>query len=227
MDMTGGKAIIVNCGVSNWYGAGSRRLAKSLNFVGWGGETIIYDGYYPENCPSHEDVPYYMKIAVFEEAIQRGFTHILWVDSSFWAVQNPGRMFDIISDQGYYFFSSGYNLAQSVNDTALQYVGLSRNEAEGVNEWASGCVGIRIDNPIGGALYNRWKELMDAGLSKGSRLHDNQSADPRFLFHRNDQSCLSLAAWELGISNNNGLDMVSYWGTGYNEKELIWFIGGL
>ena len=91
MDMTGGKAIIINCGVSNWYGAGSRRLAKSLNFVGWGGETIIYDGYYPENCPSHEDVPYYMKIAVFEEAIQRGFTHIFGLIRLFGRCKTPER----------------------------------------------------------------------------------------------------------------------------------------
>jgi hypothetical protein len=224
------KAVIINCGVNNWYGHGSRRLEKSLNFVGWAGEKIIYADEYPPNSHTHDDIPYYMKIAVFEEAIRRGFTHILFVDSSFWAVSNPMKMFDIISEQGYYFFSSGYNLAQSVNDTALNYVGLSRDEAETVNEWASGCLGFRMDNPMGSALYYRWKELMDAGLSRGSRLHDNQSSDPRFLFHRNDQSCLSLAAWELGLKNEKGLDMVSYWNNGnpgYNKDEIIWFIGGI
>lgn len=224
------KAVIVNCGVGGWYGHGSRRLANSLNFVGWAGSTIIYADEYPPNSYTHEDVPYYMKIAVIEEAIRQNFTHILFVDSSFWAVSNPMRMFDIISDQGYFFFSSGYNLAQSVNDVALNYVGLSRDEAESVNEWASGCVGFRLDNENGKKLYSRWKELMDAGLSRGSRLHDNQSADPRFLFHRNDQSCLSLAAWEFGLKNERGLDMVSYWNNGnpgYNKDEIIWFIGGI
>ena len=76
-------------------------------------------------------------------------------------------------------------------------------------------------------LYDKWKEYMDAGLSKGSRLHDNQSSDKRFLFHRQDQSCLSLAIWGLGLKNEKGLDMVSYKGTGYNENELIFFIGGI
>jgi len=221
------KAVIINCGVQNWYGHGSRRLAKSLNFVGWAGDTLIYADEYPPGSHVHEDVPYYMKIAAFEQAILMGYTHILWVDSSFYAVENPVKLFDIISDQGYYFFSSGYNLAQSVNDTALAAVGLSRDEAETVNEWASGCVGIRIDNPDGKALYERWKGLMDMGLSRGSRLHDNQSSDPRFKFHRQDQSCLSLAAWELKLSNTKGLDMVSYKGTGYNEKELIFLIESL
>lgn len=221
------KAVIINCGVGGWYGHGSRRLAKSLNFAGWAGSTIIYADEYPPNSYKHEEFPYYMKVAAFEEAIRQGFTYILWCDSSIFAVENPVKMFDIISEQGYWFFSSGYNLAQSANDAALSAVGLSRDEAETVNEWASGCFGVRLDNPDGLKLYNRWRELMDAGISKGSRLHDNQSQDKRFLFHRQDQTCLSLAIWELGLNNTKGLDMISYKNTNYNPKEIIFFIESL
>lgn len=224
------KAVIVNAGISGWYGLGSKRLLKSLNFVGWSGDTLIYADEYPPNSHNHNDVPYYMKIAALEEAISKGYTYLLWVDSSFWAVNNPMKMFDIINEQGYWFFSTGYNLAQSVNDYSLQFVGKTRDEAEQHNEWASGCVGFNLSNPDGKALYERWKYYMDAGLSKGSRLHDNQSADKRFLFHRNDQSCLNLAAWELGLTNKKGLDMVAYWNSGnpgYNKDEIIWFIGGI
>lgn len=221
------RAVIISVGIGGWYGQGVQRLERSLIFEGWGGNILTWKDDYPPDSHRHEDVPYYMKIAAFEEALRQGYTHILWVDASFWAVKRPDKMFDLINDQGYYFFSSGYNLAQSVNDTALEYVELSRDVAEGINEWASGCVGINFNNNDGKNLYNRWKQLMDAGLSKGSRLHDNQSADPRFLFHRQDQSCLSLAIWELGLKNTKGLDMVSYKGTGYNENDLIFFIGGL
>lgn len=218
------KAIIINCGIGHWYGHGSRRLAKSLNFVGWGGETLIYADEYPPYSHKHEDVPYYMKIAAFEQAIEKGFTHILWCDSSMWAVANPVKLFDIIDEQGYWFFSSGYNLAQSVNDHALAAVQLSRDEAEGVTEWASGLVGINLNNPNGKNLYTTWKEYMDLGLSRGSRNHDNQSQDPRFIHHRQDQSCLSLSAWKHGLRNDRGLDMVSYKNTGYNPEQIIFFI---
>lgn len=221
------RAIIINCGVNQWYGNGSRRLQKSLNFVGWAGQTLIYADEYPPNCHNHNDIPYYMKIATFEEAINRGFKYILWCDSSFWAVKNPAKIFDIINEQGYYFFSSGYNLAQSVNDRALAAVGLSRDNAEYVTEWASGCVGINLDNPNGKKLYERWKELMDAGLSIGGRNHDGGSEDPRFLHHRQDQSCLSLAAWELELRNEKGIDYVAYKNTGYKEEEVIFFIEGI
>ena len=221
------RAIIINCGINNWYPIGSRRLAKSLNFVGWAGASLIYDGFYPPNSHQHEEIPYYMKIATFEEAIRQGYTHILWCDSSMWAVNNPMKMFDIIEEQGYYFFSSGYNLAQSVNDNALAAVGMSRDEAEHEIEWASGLVGINMNNPNGKMLYETWKYYMDLGLSVGSRGHDNQSQDKRFLHHRQDQSCLSLAASKLKLKNEKGLDMVSYRGTGYKEKELIFFIESL
>lgn len=221
------KAVIINCGYGNWYGQGSRRLAKSLNFVGWAGQTIIYEDEYPPNCPLHEDVPYYMKIAAFEEAIRQGYTHILWCDSSMWAVENPVKMFDIIDEQGFWMFSSGYNMAQSANDYALAVAGLDRNDAENTIEWASGLVGVNLNNPDGKHLYETWKYYMDEGLSKGSRLHDNQSADPRFLFHRQDQTCLSLSAHKHQLKNTRGLDMVSYKNTGYNPQEIIFFIESL
>ncbi len=221
------KAVIINCGLGNWYPFGSERLARSLNFCGWGGHTLIHAGEEPKGNITHDDIPYYMKIATFEEAIELGYTHILWLDSSFWAVKNPMPMFDIINEQGYYFFSTGYNLAQSSNDNALRFANRTRDEAALQTEWASGCVGINLNNDNGRNLYNKWKYYMDNGVSRGSRLHDNQSQDERFLFHRNDQTALNLAIWDLELKNERGLDMVSYWGTGFNEKELIWFIGGL
>lgn len=226
MDLTSNRAVIISAGIGGWYPAGVRRLVRTLNFEGWGGEILTWTDY-PSGCPTHEDVPYYFKIACFEEAIRGGFTHILWVDASFFAVKNPMPMFDIINDQGYWFFSSGYNLAQSVNDTALKYVGRTRDEAEKQTEWASGCVGVNLENPDGKKLYERWKFYMDAGLSRGSRFHDNQSQDPRFLFHRQDQSCLSLAIWELGLRNNRVDDMVAYKGTDYNPDKIIFFIQSL
>ncbi len=226
MDLTGNKAAIISAGVGGWYPAGVRRLVRTLNFEGWGGAILAWEDY-PPNSHNHNDVPYYLKIAAFEEAIRQGFTHILWVDASFFAVKNPMPMFDIINDQGFWFFSSGYNLAQSANDNALQFVGKTRDEAEQQTEWASGCVGVNLENPDGRKLYDKWKFFMDSGISIGSRLHDNQSADPRFLFHRQDQTALNLAIWQLGLRNDRVDDMVAYKGTGFNEDKLIWFIQSL
>lgn len=225
MDLINNKPIIICAGVGGWYPVGAKRLESNLRFHGWPWVKIWTD--YPPNSIRHEDVPYYFKISAFEWALSEGYTHIMWCDSSFWPVKSPMPLFDFINDNGFYMFRSGFNLSQSVNDAALNYTGITRDEAEGIVEYASGCVGINFKNEQGKALYNKWKEYMDLGLSKGSRLHDRQSEDPRFLFHRQDQSCLSLAAHKLGLGNNLMLDSVSYYGTNYSSDDLIFFIQGM
>lgn len=227
MELTDAKICIICCGVGGWYGVGAKRLRRSLNEVGFAGDVITWEDQYPPNCPDHNDVPYYFKIAAFEYAFQKGYTHVLWCDASFWAVNDPMPIFDIINDQGYYMFSSGYNLAQTVNDKAVAALNLDRNELEATTEWATGCIGIYIDNPDGKNLYELWREYMNAGLSVGSRLHDNQSNDPRFLFHRQDQSCWSLACFHYEMRNEKGLDHVAYYGTGHHPEKIIFFIRGI
>lgn len=226
MDLTQTKPVIICAGIGGWYGKGVERLKRSLNFVGWPGDVMGWADVYPPSSHKHEEVPYYFKIAAFEWALYRQHTHVLWVDASFWAVKNPVPLFDIINEQGYYMFSSGYSLAQTVNDNALEKLGMSRDEVEPATEWASGCVGFNFENPNGRAIYALWKDYMDKKLSIGSRLHDNQSQDKRFLFHRQDQTCLSLAMYKLGLRNEKGLDFIAYRGTNFNPEQVLFFIEG-
>lgn len=227
MELTNAKICVICCGVGGWYGVGAKRLKRSLIEVGFAGDILTWEDQLPPNCPAHNDLPYYFKIAAFEWALFRQYTHILWCDASFWAVKDPMPIFDIINEQGYFMFSSGYNLAQTVNDNAVLKLELDRNNLETATEWATGCVGINFENPDGRNLYKLWKEYMDAGLSKGSRLHDNQSSDSRFLFHRQDQSCFSLACYQLQLRNEKGLDHVAYYATGHDPEKVIFFIRGI
>jgi hypothetical protein len=227
MELSKAKICIISCGVNGWYAKGVERLERSLNFVGFPGDIITWKDTYPPGSHPHEEVPYYFKIAAFEWALYRGYTHIVWCDSSFWSIRNPMPLFDLINDQGYYMFSTGYNLAQTTNDNTLFSLGLSRDEIEPHTEWATGCVGLNFENPTARNLYKLWKEYMDKGLSKGSRLHDGQSSDPRFLFHRQDQSMFGLACYQLKLRNERGLDYVTYYGTNYSPDEVIFFIQGL
>ena len=227
MELNNTSICIINAGIGNWYSVGSKRLRRSLNEVGFPGDIITWEDQYPPNCHQHNDVPYYFKIAAFEYALSRNYSHVLWCDSSFWAINDPMPIFDIINEQGYYMFSSGYSLCQTANDKSLAYFGYNRDDLIDTTEWATGCVGINFNNPDGKELYRLWKEYMDAGLSIGSRLHDNQSQDPRFLFHRQDQTCFSLACYKLGLKNERGIDHVAYYGTDHNPNELIFYIRGI
>lgn len=52
-------------------------------------------------------------------------------------------------------------------DNLLQYVGITRDEAEQIPETASGIVGINYNNPDGKKFFDYWEaELCDAGMLK-------------------------------------------------------------
>lgn len=226
MELQNARPVIVSAGIGGWYAKGVERLEKSLNFHGWPGDVITWKDEHPPGSLPHEANPYYFKIAAIRAVRNAGYTHALWVDASFWAIQNPIPLFDFVNSNGIYTFRSGYTSAQTINDAALQRLDINRNDLDQQPEYASGCVGFNFNNPKGNALFDRWSEYMDIGLSKGSRMHDGGSNDLRFLHHRQDQSCLSLAMYTLGYELNEP-DFVSYYGSGYDPSKCLFFINGL
>lgn len=227
MDLTTTKPCIISCGVNGWYKAGVERLERSLIFNGYAGDMIMFKGDYPPNCNPHEVNPYEFKIRAFEEAFNQGAKIVMWCDASFWAIQNPMKILDIIVDKGVFAFRSGYNCAQTCPDNLLAAIGISRDEAEQIPETATGIVGINIDNPDGQKVFGIWKELCEAGLFKNDRAHNlNDSSDPRFLHGRQDQSAFSMALYKAGVSFLYQ-DYVAYYNTNYNPEKCIFFIGGL
>lgn len=229
MELQRTKPVIICAGLGAWYPQGVGRLERSLNYHGWAGDLLTWKDIPPPASRPHEEYPYYFKIAAFEWALYRGYTHILWLDASFWAIQNPMPLFDAFNAHGFYMFRSGYSLAQTVNDFTLEALQLSRDQLVESPEYASGCVGLNFENPDARHLYGHWKNYMDQGLSRGGRSHDNGSTDPRFLHHRQDQSCLSLAMYKLKLSIDDP-DYVAYYrqdGTGYNKDKCLFFINGI
>jgi hypothetical protein len=226
MDLNNTRPIILSCGNGQWFAKGVERLERSLNFVGSPIPWHTWKNEYPPNSPSHEQFPYAFKISAIDWAIEAGYTHILWVDASFWAVKSPMTIFDIIDEQGFYCFRTGYNLGQTISDSVLATLRLTRDQVADANEWAGGFLGFRMDNPDGARLYRLWKSYVESGLSKGSRNHDGQSSDPRFLHFRQDQSCFSLAMYQLGLTNKYSTEAVAYWPQ-HNPEEVIFFLQGI
>ena len=223
-------AVIVSTGIHSWYRKGLDRLENSLVHHGFAGKTLFYKDEYPPNSPRHEDNPYAFKIFEFEEAINRGHNVILHLDSSFWCIKNPHSLFDLIADKGVIGFRTGYNMAQTSSDAALEWAGFTRDEAEQLPEIASGMVGLRMDNPDGKKVFELWKEGMELGLFKTNRLHDiNDSADPRMIHARQDQTIYALAIHKCGLHIDD-YDYVAYYNSGnagYNPEKCVFFIGGL
>jgi hypothetical protein len=229
LDLTTNKACIISCGIEGHYGVGVDRLARSLNFVGWGGHTMFWKDY-PKGCPPHVgEYQYAFKVWAFEEAFAAGYTVVLWADASLYAVQNPMPIFDYVNEHGLFFFKSGYSLAQTATDNLLNTEKVNRDELINVSEFATGLVGINIENPKGKEFFKRWKYAMEWGLFGGNRVHDlADSGDPRFLFSRQDQSCASMVLHKMGIKTaGEDRDWVAYYSTKHNPERVIFFIQGL
>lgn len=220
-------------GVGGWYPKGIQRLRKSLKDVGYTGDTIFWEGVYPPNSRGHEADPYGFKIHAFEFARKKGYTKILWCDASIWAIKNPNKFFEYITTHGYYTFKTGYNVAQSCSDKALRLAGKTRDEAQQMAEAASGFIGIDFENFIGEMLFHEWLYNYSIGIFHGSRLHDGQSSDPRFLFHRQDQSGWSLAVNRYKANINDSGDWVAYkshdeyFQNQINHETLTFLINGM
>jgi len=223
--MDSNKTCIISYGVGGWYNRGQFRLERSLIYHGYAGEIISHTTH-PYNWPMHSENPYAFKIYAFEEALMQSYTHIVWLDSSVYAINDVMRLFDYINDNGIFAFRTGYNCAQSCNDRILQHCGITRDEAENIIEYATGCVGLNFNNPDARNLFGRWSEHMHAGMFKGSRLHDNQSEDKRFLFHRQDQSAFSLSLHQQQIIMPHYQDIISYYPNKISDEQ-IFFIKGL
>ncbi len=230
MDLQGVKPCIINCSVGGWYPAGSDRLKNSLIHHGFPGDILIWRNEYPPNCPTHEESPYSMKVYAFREAFRRGYTHVMWLDCSMWNIKNCMPIFDIINEFGVFGFRSGYNCAQTAPDNLLQYVGITRDEAEQIPETASGIVGINYNNPDGKKVFDYWAELCDAGMFKNDRVHNpNESSDSRYLHGRQDQIGYALSIYKAGL-NFDYQDYVAYYNNGkpgYNPDKCMFFIESL
>lgn len=228
--MTGTKPVFICSAIGGWYAAGLDRLKRSLIFNGSSADFLFFRDEYPPNSPSHNDNPYAFKVYGFREAIKRGYKVMIHLDASFWAIKNPDPIFDIVNEHGVFAFRSGYNCAQTCPDNLLAAAGVSRDEAEKLPEIATGIVGLNIDNPDGGLVFSTWERFCSEGLFKNSRTHNPlESADPRYVHGRQDQSSFSIAVHTANVKFDY-VDFVAYYNNGkpgYNPDKCYFFIGGI
>lgn len=217
------KTVVINAAWKGWYSKGQKRLVESLKDTGYSGDILTWNGEIINNShdPRH---PYTMKAAAWVEAIKKGYTHILWLDCSVYAVKNIDSLFELIDEEGMYFWKSGWNLAQSAADSDLAWAGITRDEAEYLHECASGIVGMNIYAPKMSTIIDLFLLANKAGVCSTSRLHSGQSNDPRFRFARQDQTAMSLAFHKAGFTNDQMYEQniySSFFQKAYNESVYL------
>lgn len=194
------------------------RLSESLrnnfdgDFLGFIGEASI-------GAPKHEDNPYAFKIYAFQKAIEAGYTQILWLDSSCFAIKNVQPIFDEMENNGYIMQEAGHYAGNWANDRCLKYFGVTRDMAmEMLCYGNAGFLGLNFEYPTPRIFFDRWSESMKAGIFQGAWTNEDnsESEDERCRGHRHDMACGSIIANQLGMVYKSGNEWLQYAGL-YDE----------
>lgn len=213
------KACVINAALGGWYFKGQKRLVDTLRHHGFSHDILTWCEEWPNNNYD-KNCPYSVKAAAFEEAINKGYEVILWLDCSVWPVKPIEPLFDLINEQGYYFWSSGYNCAQVCSDDCLKYFGVDRDKAETFGDCSTSMFGVNISNPQAKEFISNWIQAAKDKVFHGSREHDNQSADPRFMFHRQDQAVASVLIGKMGLKIHEPGEWSSYYPNDLDKVTL-------
>jgi len=98
---------------------------------------------------------------------------------------------------------------------------VDRDEAEGMPDCSTSMFGVNLNNPLAQTFIDKFLEAAEYGGFEGSREHDNQSKDPRFLFHRQDQACASIILNKLGMKMYEPGIYSSYYEPKMNDSVIF------
>lgn len=214
----GESRVIVGAGIGRHY---RQRLRSTVNHCevycpeAW---KLWYDTL-PDGCPPHEQSQYAFKICAIQRCIDAGFRYILWMDSSFAAVDSIEPLWKLIEEHGWFVPRQGdAQLGTWTSDIALNIYGITRDEAMDIPLVYSGLVGLDMKNPTAVAIWNLWVFMFSKGAFNGPHYNEDQmnnsirgwepvgskwkgwcSDDPRCLGHRHDESALAFALNRLGL----------------------------
>jgi hypothetical protein len=190
--------VFLSAGIGQWYSSGVDRLRGTLIDKKWPGDIRLFKDEWPDEGFSRE-VVYNVKPAAFTWALKEGYTTIVWGDASITAERSMDVFLTEINEKGYWIGQSGYNAAQTCNDASLAYFNVTRDQAEKIPDCATGLFGVDLNFPWAREFLETWIQSARDGAFAGSRFHDGQSGDPRFAFHRQDQSAATLILGKMGL----------------------------
>lgn len=196
----------------NYYKA-MERLQDSLagnfttgDFFGFRDEESI-------GAPSHFDSPYGFKIYAIEHVIELGYTSILWLDSSVYAIKPIDHLFDIIEKEGYLMQEAGAYVGEWTNDRTLDYFDLSRDKAMTMTMYGNaGLLGLDLTSETAQSFFNSWAIAERNKLFEGqwNNYKQTESKDPRCRGHRHDMAVGSIIANRLDMKYKPGNEILQY-----------------
>lgn len=151
----------------NYY-KGLTRLAESLrgnfsgDFLGFMGEASV-------GAPKHSDVPYGFKTWAFKHAFSLGYSQVIWLDSSVYAIKSVDHLFDLISRDGYVAQEAGHMVNDWCDEKTYDYFGATDETFEEYTMYGNaGFLGLDITQITAERFFRQWHYASCNGAFKGS-----------------------------------------------------------
>ena len=171
---------VINVGINGHY------APIKMNNEGTDIDLMLWTDCLPFGSKTHEESPYGFKVHAIQEAIKRGYTSILWLDSPAHAVKKDiSPIFEKIEKEGYYAMSHVDPLENWVKMSSIQSLNLKPHDLNGQNLPSGSCYGFDLANEDIADLFYEFECEERDGMFKSERISENG-------WHRHDEAVLAL-----------------------------------
>jgi hypothetical protein len=159
------------------------------------------------HSPTHSDNPYAFKVHCIETVRKKGFSVIVWSDCINRLEKPLTEIFQETSEKGVYLQGDEHASGLFANDTALNYFGISRDDAMKIEAVYACLMIFDFRHPITSVFFDRWKKASEDGIFIGrwDNLNTTESLDSRCRGHRHDQTCAEIISHQLQIPRSTAL----------------------
>lgn len=134
---------------------------------------------------SHSEMPYQFKIALIEEAREKGYDRIVWLDSSMIIKKDITELF---GDKGISVFHNlGHPLYKYISDKAVELLNINEEDLESIPQIWGGALLFDFTNDNAVNVFEKIKNH-----SVNGSFNEGKSNREGFIAHRHDQAIMSV-----------------------------------
>lgn len=181
-----------------------KKLQKSIETHCPEANVFVFHEFSEIGSPTHSQNPYAFKVYAIQHVRSLGYDVIFWCDSVIRMVRPITSLISKVREQGVYLQADGHKVGTWANDRALEYFGVSRDDAMNLSAIYACILAFDFAHPKTQEFFAKWKRACDDGIFRGSWKNTNhsESTDDRCEGHRHDQTCAELIAHTTGIRLN-------------------------
>jgi hypothetical protein len=226
--------------IGNHYPRLAARLIERFNSASPGYQIQAWVNTLPPGAPKgvivggYDYTAYCAKPFALDYARQCGATQAILLDAAFFPIRPIKPLVEHVQRNGYYLCRNGFSVGEWSSDAALNKFNVSREQALGIEEISSYCVGLDLSPNSVDPLFLLWWWMKSVGTFAAPHTNTghpgrNQgfvSADARVKGHRHDQTALSLIAHDLGMTRLSDRPEFTAYQRGYggafpNESTVL------